>query len=193
MYLFVGLGNTGEAYAYTRHNVGRRAVSFFVAAQGGVWRVSKKNMGKVWEGVIVDKEVHALLPETFMNHSGDSVKTIIKTKKQAEHLVVVYDDIDLPLGVVRISFDRGSGGHNGIKSIVASLNTEAFVRVRIGISPSVSGQIKKPKTADAVLKWVLGDFKKAEEQKLEALFEKTREIFEHILTKGVTSAMNAYN
>ena len=193
MYIFVGLGNIGEKYALTRHNAGRRALVHFVHARGGSWVRSLKYVAQMWKGVIGDEEVLALLPETFMNHSGSSIQKAVTSKKQAEKLVVLYDDIDLPLGTVRISFNRGSGGHNGIKSVTDSIKTEAFARIRVGISLSVKGLIKKPKDGEAVLEWVMGEFKKSEEKKMEEVFVRVGEIMEHMVTHGVPSAMNMFN
>jgi len=147
----------------------------------------------MWEGNIADADVRVLLPETFMNESGGAVKKVVKSKKDATDLIVIYDDIDLPLGTVRIAFNRGSGGHNGIKSIVESIGTEEFVRIRVGISPSVEGVVQKPKTAASVLRFVLGRFTKVETQALAEVEMRVGEALEMIVTKGITQAMNAYN
>ncbi|MFZ3008902.1 MAG: hypothetical protein WA048_00520, partial [Minisyncoccia bacterium] len=125
MYIVVGLGNPGEEYLNTRHNAGRLAVAY----------LEKKNL----EGL---KFVHL---DTFMNKSGSGVAKVIKSKKAAEKLVVIYDDLDLALGTIKVSYNRGSGGHKGIESIVRALKTEAFIRIRIGTSPATpSGKLKKP-------------------------------------------------
>ncbi len=192
MYTIVGLGNIGEKYARTRHNAGRVVLNAWVDTQGGSLVLSKKYHGHIWEGSIGEEMVRVLLPETFMNESGGSVKKAV-TQKTAHHLIVLYDDIDLPLGTIRLSFNRGSGGHNGIKSIVDTLGTEAFIRIRIGISPCVDGEIRKPKSAQAVLKWVMGDFTKIEEKKLAEFSVRVGKAIEMIVTEGVTPAMNVFN
>ncbi len=193
MYIIAGLGNIGETYQGTRHNVGRSMVSSWVHAHGASFVVSKKYRAEIWEGRVEDEDVLALLPETFMNESGGSVRKAVHEKKEAEKLIVVYDDIDLPLGTIRIAFNRGSGGHNGIKSIVESIGTEEFVRIRVGISPSIEGEVKKPKTAAGVLRFVLGRFTKKEEEELVIVEGKVREALDMILAKGVTQAMNMCN
>ena len=99
-----------------------------------------------------------------MNNSGKIVAPFLKSKKDLKDLVVIYDDIDLPLGSIRVSYDRSAGGHNGLKSIINSLKTEAFIRIRIGISPVVRGKAKRPKD-EAMLTWVLGHFTKKEDAK----------------------------
>jgi peptidyl-tRNA hydrolase, PTH1 family len=193
MHVIVGLGNVGPKYEKTRHNAGRLAVSSWVEGRGGECVASKKYMARIWEGSVGSESVLVLLPETFMNQSGGSVQKAVQKKADAERLIVVYDDIDLPLGTIRISFDRGSGGHNGIKSIVSSLKTEQFVRIRVGISPHVDEVVRKPQTPEAVLKWVLGNFKKVENAVFVEVCGRVGEAIEHIVEKGVASAMNAYN
>ena len=128
MKLVVGLGNPGEEYENTRHNAGRIV--------GGL--VEKK-----WDS---KTKVKFLMPDTFMNHSGRAMVSLVKTNKDLENLVIIYDDIDLPLGKIKISFNKSSGGHNGLNSIIKALKSQEFVRIRVGISPvTPSGKIKKPK------------------------------------------------
>src|SRR3989338_4042229 len=117
MKLVVGLGNPGEEYENTRHNTGRIIVSL----------VEKK---------LEDSKIKFLTPDNFMNNSGKAVAPLVKTKKDLENLIVIYDDIDLPLGKIKISFNRSAGGHNGLGSIIKSLKSEEFLRIRIGISPA---------------------------------------------------------
>ncbi len=193
MHTIVGLGNKGEKYVHTRHNVGRRVLSSWVEKQHGSFVLSAKYQGLIWKGVVGKCEVLALLPETYMNESGGSVKKSVTSKKKAEELVVLYDDIDLPLGTIRISFNRGSGGHNGIKSIVDALKTEAFIRIRIGVSPVSRGVTRKPATGEGVLTWVMGEFTKKEVLALEAVSERVGEALAHIITHGRESAMNVFN
>ena len=143
MKILVGLGNPGEEYKNTRHNTGRILISFIESK--------------------IKSKVKFITPDTFMNNSGKAVAPFIKTKKDLENLVVIYDDIDLPLGTMKISFNRSSGGHNGVGSIIKSVKSEAVVRIRVGISPSTpTGKIKKPQGEDKILKFLLGEFKKTE-------------------------------
>jgi peptidyl-tRNA hydrolase, PTH1 family len=173
MYIIVGLGNPGEQYEHTRHNTGRMAADFIA--------------GKV-EGVKV------LVPDTFMNLTGKFVVKHVKSKKAAEKLIVIYDDLDLPLGAMRISFNRSSGGHRGVESIIKALKTEAFIRIRIGISPATpSGKLKKPKGEAAVDKHILGEFKKPEMEQLKKVFKKAADAVAVIVKDGVGPAMTEFN
>lgn len=174
MYIVVGLGNPGEEYQNTRHNAGRLALAF----------VEKKEP----KGV---KFVHL---DTFMNKSGVGVAKIIKSKKAAEKLVVIYDDLDLPIGTMKVSYNRGSGGHKGIESIVRALKTEAFIRIRIGTSPATpSGKLKKPQGEKAVEKHILSDFKKLETEILKKVFKKIEPVLEALVEDGLQKAMTVGN
>lgn len=178
MKLVVGLGNPGEEYKNTRHNTGRILVGM----------IEKK---------LEDKKIKFLkflLPDTFMNNSGKAVAPLIKTKKDLKDLVVIYDDIDLPLGKMKISFNRSSGGHNGLGSIIKSLKSEEFLRIRIGIAPATpSGKIKKPKGEKAVINFILGEFKKSELEILKKLSKKVTEAVETIFSESKDKAMSLYN
>ena len=129
-----------------------------------------------------------------MNNSGKAVAPLIKSKKDLENLVVVYDDIDLPLGKIKISFNRSAGGHNGLASIIKSVKSEEFLRIRIGISPATpKGVVKKPKGEKAVLNFLLGQFKKPELETLKKLSKKVAEAVEMIYASGKDKAMSLFN
>lgn len=175
MKLVVGLGNPGKEYENTRHNTGRIMVGL----------VEKK----------LDKlKIKFVTPDNFMNNSGKAVAPLIKTKKDLENLVVIYDDIDLPLGKIKISFNRSSGGHNGLNSVIKALKSEEFLRIRIGISQATpKGVVKKPKGEKAVLNFLLGEFKKSELETIKKLGKKITEAVETIFTEGKDKAMSLYN
>src|SRR3989344_336042 len=118
-WVIVGLGNPGEEYASTRHNTGRMAVEFF-ARDGGFqeFHEDKKVKAHIAGGMIGKTAVALVLPDTFMNKSGSALAKYVKSVKAAERLIVVYDDLDLPLGTMKLSFDRGSGGHRGLESVI---------------------------------------------------------------------------
>lgn len=177
-YIIVGLGNPGEEYAGTRHNMGRMVLDAFVKA-GNLkdWQEDKKLKALKTEvnPPAGGGENKALLlkPETFMNKSGESVKSLIKSKKTAETLVVVHDDLDLPLGKIKISFNKNSGGHKGVESIMRAIKTEAFIRLRLGISgETASGRIKKPQGDKKVVATILGKFKKNEAIEIKKVIKK---------------------
>ena len=173
--LVVGLGNPGNEYENTRHNTGRILVGI---------------LEKKWEG----SKIKFLTPDTFMNNSGKAVAPLIKSKKDLKDLVVIYDDIDLPLGKIKISFNRSSGGHNGLGSIIKSLKSEEFLRIRVGISPATpKGVVRKPKGEKAVLNFLLDEFKKSELETLKKLSKKVGEAVEMIFSESKEKAMSLYN
>jgi len=194
-YVIVGLGNPGEKYGQTRHNIGRVMVDSFAQKQNfSQWDTDKKSKSLISEGVVQKENVILLLPEAYMNKSGLSVKPFITSKKKAEQLIVVYDDLDLPLGAFKISFGRGSGGHRGLESIIRSVKTKDFIRVRIGITQATpGGKLKKPKGDKKVLDFILGDFKKGEQDGLKKVSKKVIAALEVIVKEGRQRAMNEYN
>lgn len=190
----VGLGNPGEEYVDTRHNVGFAALDYIVKSLGlPTPTKSAEYAGRVCVGMIKDEEVSLLWPDTFMNHSGSAVKKLVP-KPESEKLVVLYDDVALPLGEIRISFGRGDGGHNGIKSIITSLGTKDFARVRIGVGPTTfwTGKIKTL-SGEALPKFVLGKFTKREESKLAEVLSTVSDAVVTIVGEGYVKAMNTYN
>ena len=145
---------------------------------------------KKWEGV----KVKFITPDTFMNNSGKAVAPFMKTKKDLENLIVIYDDVDLPLGKIKISWNRSSGGHNGLASIIKHVKSEEFVRIRVGIAPATpTGKIRKPKGEEAMLKFLLGAFKKPELEILKKLSKKIAEAIECVFTESKDKAMSLYN
>src|SRR3990167_4922321 len=175
MKLVVGLGNPGVEYEKTRHNAGRILVS-------------------ILEKKLEDKKIKFFAPDNFMNNSGPAVAKALAGKKALKDLIVIYDDIDLPLGKIKISFNRSSGGHNGLNSIIKALKSQEFLRIRIGTALAApSGKIKKPKGEKAVLNFLLGDFKKSELETLKKLSKKVGEAVEMIFTESKEKAMSLYN
>ena len=195
MHVIIGLGNPGIEYENTRHNAGRMAVAHFHDAQGfSLWKEEKKPKMQLSPGAVVGAKAIAALPDTFMNKSGAVAAHFIKNKKGAGNLVVLHDDLDLPLGSFKISFDRSSGGHRGVESIIKALKTTAFVRVRIGVSPKTSkGVAKKPTGEARVLKFLLSKFTPVEMALLKKTFKTIDEMLTVIVTEGHTAAMNRFN
>ncbi len=195
-HIIVGLGNPGEEYENTRHNAGRMVVASFperVAATD--WRDDAKLRARVAKGVSKGgDDVVLILPDNYMNRSGTSVAPLVKSERQAKTLVVVHDDIDLPVGTIRIVFDRGSGGHRGVDSIVRAIKTRAFVRVRVGVVPtSPSGKLKKPRGEGAVHDFILKQLSKKDRAVLDEAVAYAAKATEAIVEHGVTVAMQQYN
>ncbi len=169
----VGLGNPGAEYEGSRHNAGREFLLFFED------KIGKR--GKI------------LTPDSYMNTSGAAIKKLVPSAKAAEKLIVLHDELDLPLGSVKLSFGSGSGGHRGVESIIKALKTKNFVRIRIGISPATpSGKLKKP-DHKKIVDFVLGKFKPAELVKLKNARKKAGEALELLLTDGLAAAMTEIN
>lgn len=191
MFTVVGLGNPGTQYEHTRHNAGASLVRALQDSLGfPTFVMSSKLGGEVSEGMLQGEETRLFIPSTFMNTSG---KVVARAVDAPEYLVLVTDELDLPLGTFKISYDSGSGGHNGVRSVTEALGTKNFVRVRIGISPtSLFGGLKKiPK--DRVADFVLKPFSPGEMKKIKALTPDIIAAIRTIVTEGKEKAMNRYN
>ena len=195
MILIVGLGNPGEEYKQTRHNTGRMILENIAKSNDfGEWKDNMKLKSLCSKGEIGKEKFDFMLPETFMNNSGNAVCQIIDDKKKLKNLVVVYDDIDLPLGSLKISFNRSSGGHNGLESVIKKVKSREFTRIRIGVSPATpSGKLRKPKGEEAVLKFLLGKYKEDELKEIKKISKKVAEIIMMISGEGKEKAMSIYN
>lgn len=197
MYYLVGLGNPGAEYAQTRHNMGWMMLEYMCTKFHVPTPILEKSMsGRVSAGRMAGVDVQVLYPETFMNNSGSAVVKFVPTDN-FNKLIVLYDDIDLPLGVVRISYGRGDGGHNGIKSIIDKAGTKDFIRVRIGIAKKTfwlwqQEVISRP-TGTALERFVLGKLSKYEKAQLEKINTQVEEVLSVILQYGYVTAMNRYN
>lgn len=188
-HVIVGLGNPGKEYGETRHNAGRIAVERWRRARGWPdWRRDDKLVALVSEGRVGQEKVLLLLPETMMNNSGRSLKTLVRNRAQAARLLVVHDDLDLPLGSFKLSWNRGAGGHRGLESIIRQIKTREFNRIRIGISPK-----KKPSGEKTVLAHILGRWKPAERKIIDRLGKKIAAAAETLISEGRARAMNIFN
>jgi PTH1 family peptidyl-tRNA hydrolase len=195
MYIIAGLGNPTEEYESTRHNVGRIVLEYFrVKNNFSDWTPKKKIKALTAEGKIGKSKVLLIEPDNFMNNSGKSLAFVVTSAKKAAGLVVVYDDIDLPLGTFKISFNRGSGGHRGVESVIKSVKTKAFVRLRVGVATTTpSGKIRKPKGEQKVLDFLMGDFKPKERDILKKVSKKAAEALEMIVLEGKEKAAGEFN
>ena len=194
-WIIVGLGNPGEEYDATRHNTGRMALDQFAKSlKFNDWREDKKAKAHVASGMVERTAAVLVAPDTFMNKSGAAVSKFVKSQKAAERLVVINDDLDLPLGSIKLSFNRGSGGHKGVESIQRAVKTKKFTRVRIGVSPSTaSGVIRKPEGEKEVVKFILAKFKPHETAELKQVFKRVAHALETIVLDGRERAMNEFN
>lgn len=194
-WVVVGLGNPGEAYENTRHNAGRMALLHYAKyASAPLWKEDKKSQSLTTGATVGTTLVALLLPNTYMNKSGSAVVKLVKSVKAAERLIVVYDDLDLPLGKIKISFNRGSGGHKGVESITTAVKTKKFTRIRVGISPETpGGKMKKPLGEKAVNDFILKKFKPEEIDELKKVFKRVAEAIDVIVAEGPMIAMNHFN
>jgi PTH1 family peptidyl-tRNA hydrolase len=183
--LVVGLGNPGERYAETRHNIGCM-VAVRMAARAGIALKRQGYQGFYGVGRLAGEEATVLLPQTFMNRSGASVAPACQSLGVTPgDLIVVHDEIDLPFGTLRIKLGGGHGGHNGLRSITEALGHGDFVRVRLGIGrPPIGGDVSG---------YVLSRFASAERQVLPDLLDQGVAAVEAILTRGTAAAMNEFN
>lgn len=186
MYIIVGLGNPEKKYDGTRHNIGFSALTV-LADTYGISMDIKKHKAVCGKGVIEGQKVLLAMPQTYMNLSGESVRELVDYYKidPEEELIVIYDDINLAPGKLRIRPKGSAGGHNGIKNIIAHLGTQIFPRIRVGVG-------EKPKGWD-LADYVLGRFSKEEEPVIREALDKTTKACCEIITGDVTSAMNKYN
>lgn len=194
-WVIVGLGNPGEEYDATRHNAGRMALTLFAKGMSfGEWKEDRKAKAHVASGMIGKTAVVLVAPDTFMNKSGVAVAKFIKSQKAAERLVVLYDDLDLPLGSLKLSFNRGSGGHRGVESIMKTVKTKKFTRVRIGVSPATAGgKLRKPQGEKEVIDFILTKFRSSELAELKPVFQIISKALEAVVLEGPERAMNHFN
>jgi peptidyl-tRNA hydrolase, PTH1 family len=180
----VGLGNPGPEYSGSRHNVGFQCVRW-LARKHGLSFDGTRAHARIAQGAIQGKPVVLARPQTFMNLSGQAVSGLLQWLRLAPAaLVVIHDDLDLPLGRIRLRPGGSAGGHRGIRSIIDSLGTQEFARLRVGIG--------RPEGNDAV-DYVLGDFSSTERQVMAESYARAAEAVECILTEGLEAAMNRFN
>lgn len=195
MFYIIGLGNPGDEYKGTRHNIGREIVEKFSNKfDFSDFDFDKKHNALISEGKIKKEGVFVVLPETFMNKSGNALKKIITSSKKAKTLVVVHDDLDMPVGKTKIVFGKGDGGHKGVVSIARAIKTKEFIRIKIGISGATpGGKIKKPKGEEKVVKHVLGKFSPKEQKEITKVQKKIVDALEDIILNDYLHAMNNFN
>ncbi|MCM8709572.1 aminoacyl-tRNA hydrolase [Clostridium sp. SYSU_GA19001] len=183
MYLIVGLGNPGDEYRHTRHNVGFDIIDL-MAKKYNIRLNRIKFKGTYGDGIIGGEKVILLKPSTYMNLSGESVIEAASFYKiPKENIIVIYDDVSLPVGRMRLRPEGSAGGHNGIKNIILHLSSDIFPRIKVGV-----GQPEKD-----LVSYVLGRFPKEEWETLQKVFPAACDAAEVIIQKGIKEAMNRFN
>ena len=186
MYIIAGLGNPTSKYEKTRHNVGFDAIDK-IAECNGIKVDVLKHRALCGKGLLGGEKVLLMKPQTFMNNSGEAVRECASFYKiPAEKVIVIYDDISLDVGKLRIRRKGTDGGHNGIKSIIYHLNSDQFPRIKVGCG-------KKPHPDFDLADWVLSEFKKDEQKALEPALENACKALELLLDNNIEKAMNLYN
>jgi PTH1 family peptidyl-tRNA hydrolase len=183
--LVVGLGNPGDEYAHTRHNVGADTVEI-VAARHSIALKKGKERARTAEGRIGPARVALAVPLTYMNDSGLAVVALARRYGvEPERIVVVHDELDLPVGALKVKAGGGLAGHNGLRSIKSHLHSDAFVRVRIGVG--------KPASKEQGVDHVLKRFSKRERTEIDVVLQEAADAVETIAADGVDAAMNRHN
>ncbi len=184
-YLIAGLGNPGRKYVDNRHNVGFRCVEQLAASHGFSFNKRQKK-ARLALGTVNDFSLILVKPRTFMNKSGQAVAPLVQFYKvPLERLLLIYDDLDLPLGAIRLRPSGGSGGHRGVRSVIRQLGSREFVRLRIGIG-------RPPGRMDPA-DYVLQDFSASEEEVLIQVLDLALDVIETWLVEGIETAMSQYN
>ena len=185
MYLIVGLGNPEEDYSKTRHNMGFNVINK-LADKYKIEVNKKKFDGLYGNGIIEGEKVILLKPQTYMNLSGKSIIQCVNFYKiPLENIIVIYDDIDIEPGLIRVRRHGSGGSHNGMKSVIEELNSEEFIRVRVGIG--------KPEYNGDMINYVIGAVPKEEIEELQRGVEKAKDAVVELINNGVDIAMNKYN
>jgi PTH1 family peptidyl-tRNA hydrolase len=185
VHLVVGLGNPGRKYAHTRHNIGFRVIDHLVRANKAFWQFSCADM-ICGRGQIGSVDTLLAKPLAYMNRSGPPLLALTqKFRIHCKEMVVIYDDIDLAYGRVKIQEKGGSGGHRGLGSIIAAFDTQNFIRLRLGVG--------RPAVKTDVVDYVLSNFSEDEEAKLDGVLNTAAAAVETILNQGTMTGMNVFN
>jgi PTH1 family peptidyl-tRNA hydrolase len=192
MKLIVGLGNPGFLYTRNRHNIGFMCVSHLARMHKIVFD-RKQGHARTGIGNIASRRVVLARPQTYMNASGESVSALMKKLNiNVSNLIVIHDDLDLPVGKIRLRLGGSSGGHKGIDSIIARIGTQDFYRVRVGIGrPEIDPELVDKESA--VIDYVLQDFSNDEKTVIDTVIPEVSEAIVCLLDEGLTAAMNKYN
>ncbi|MBQ8742009.1 MAG: aminoacyl-tRNA hydrolase [Clostridia bacterium] len=185
-HIVVGLGNPGKEYTYNRHNAGFMCMDVICSKYGA--RVDKsKFKALVGECTVAGKRVLLMKPQTFMNNSGEAIREAADFYNvPAENIIVIFDDISIGVGSMRIRRKGSAGGHNGIKSVIEHLSTNEFPRIKIGVG-------EKPSPEYDLIKWVLGNIPEEDRKKVSEVYSKAADALETMLSGNIDTAMNKFN
>ena len=194
-FVLVGLGNPGKEYEKTRHNAGRLVIEAFQKTHDfPEFAFNKTANALVSVGKVGKEKVVLVLPETMMNKSGVSVAKYVKSVKAAKELLVIHDELDIPLPHMKMVFGRNSGGHKGVESIMRSIKTKNFARLRLGISGAAKkNQAKKPQGEEKVVKHVIGKWKPTEEKEVKKMIKKGVTVAELFIEESIEAATQVAN
>ena len=193
MKLIIGLGNPGKTYAHNRHNIGFRCLNH-MAKLHSIQVKKHQCQSQTGTGRIAGVEVLLAKPKTFVNLSGKAVGSLMrKYKIPVTDLIVIYDNLDLPLGKLRLRPDGSAGGHKGISSIISALGSEDFPRIKVGIGRPTDGDGNPLSDEDVIVGYVLSDFTPQEDRTIKPAIDTVAEAIDCILTEGIVAAMNKFN
>ena len=193
MNLIVGLGNPGRGYANNRHNVGFVCLNHFARTQG-IHFDKKQGRARIGTGEVAGSKVVVAKPQTYMNRSGQSVSLLVKKFNVGlDNLLIIHDDLDLPLGKIRIRQGGSAGGHKGAGSIITELGSQSFIRIRVGIGRPNKNEGFTEFSDDEIKAYVLSDFTSDEKQAITQVIPRVSEAILCLLTEGPVAAMNRYN
>ena len=185
MWLIAGLGNPGRRYSRTRHNIGFRVVDLFASRQKCPWE-ERKRFATIGSHDLDDTRILLVKPQTYMNRSGEVIGRIVdEADVPMESVIVVHDDMDLPFETMKLKKGGGAGGHRGIESLLWELDSDRFLRVKMGIG--------RPEAHEQPEDYVLGAFPDDQAERLPAFLARGAEALESILERGIDRAMNLYN
>jgi len=191
--LIVGLGNPGRGYANSLHNLGFMCVSHF-ARTHNIWFDKKQGKARIGSGEVAGNEVVVARPQTYMNQSGEAISRLLRIYNiNLDDLLVIHDDLDLPLGKIRIRPGGGSAGHKGVGSIITELGSQDFPRIRVGIGRPISTTSSSEITDADMVTYLLSDLPPEIKRTITHVIPTVSEAILYVLTEGPTTAMNRYN
>lgn len=199
MKIIVGLGNPGEKYEGTRHNIGFATLDHLLKkyepVEKSVWEDNKKTKSQIKKLTIGTFPILLAKPQTFMNNSGMALSLLTQYFKiKPEEVIIIHDDLDLPLGKIQIRFGGGSAGHNGIESVIEALGTDKFTRIRMGIGhPRGKNPIDEVRSHDSVSNYVVSHFSEGEHKDVRTMIKHVQKNLELLLEHGIETFMSRYN